>query len=92
MRATGEFKLKGQLSDLQDVWKNVNFTVKPYKDKQDAFVLADIDEIYQYLDEGQATINMILGNRYVKVMRAEAENFRKNLQTLSNAVEEWKLL
>lgn len=92
VRASGEFKLKQQLNDLQETWKNVNFTVKPYKDKQDSFVLGEIDLIYQYLDEGQASINMILGNRYVKVMRAEAESFRKHLLTLSNAVEEWKNL
>jgi len=45
--------------------------------------------IYQYLDEGQATINMILGNRFVKVMRKEAEKFRNELLTLSSAVDEW---
>jgi hypothetical protein len=89
VRATGEFKLKAQLNDLQDTWKNVNFAVKPYKDKQDAYVLTEIDVIYQFLDEGQAAINMILGNRFVKSMRTEADNFRKNLLTLSNAVEEW---
>jgi hypothetical protein len=77
------------LGDLQEVWKNVNFTLKPYKDKQDAYILSEIDVIYQFLDEGQAAINMILGNRFVKSMRSEAESFRKNLLTLSNAVEEW---
>jgi dynein heavy chain, axonemal len=89
VRATGEFKLKAQLNDLQDTWKNVNFVLKSYKDKQDAYVLTEIDVIYQFLDEGQAAINMILGNRFVKSMRTEADNFRKNLLTLSNAVEEW---
>jgi len=62
-----------QLNDLQEVWKTVNFAVKPHKDKQDAFVLTDLDTIFGYLDEGQATINMILGNRFVKVMRDTAE-------------------
>jgi dynein heavy chain, axonemal len=51
--------------------------------------LSEIDVIYQFLDEGQAAINMILGNRFVKSMRTEADNFRKSLLTLSNAVEEW---
>ena len=32
---------------------------------------------------------MILGNRYVRVMRSEAELMKKNLQTLSNALDEW---
>jgi len=41
------------------------------------------------LDEGQATINMILGNRFVKVMRVDAEQMKKDLQILSNALDEW---
>ena len=32
---------------------------------------------------------MILGNRFVKVMRTEAEKFRKELLILSSAVDEW---
>lgn len=69
VRATGEFKLRTQLNDLQEIWRTVAFTVKPHKEKQDMFVLTEFDIIYQYLDEGQATINMILGNRFVKCMR-----------------------
>jgi uncharacterized HAD superfamily protein len=45
--------------------------------------------MYQYLDEGLASINMILGNRYVKVMRTEADTLKKNLQVLSEAFEQW---
>jgi dynein heavy chain len=52
-------------------------------------MLIEIDVVYTALDEGQATINMILGNRYVKVMRSDAEAMKKNLQTLSNALDEW---
>jgi dynein heavy chain len=91
-RATGEWKLRTSLTELIDLWKTVNFTVKPHKDKQDSFVLSDMDTIFTFLDEGQATINMILGNRFVKVMRKEAEDFRKSLLNLSTAVDEWILL
>lgn len=86
MQATGEFKLRLQLNDLQEVWKNVNFGTKTYKEKDGVFQLIEVDLVYAALDEGQATINMILGNRYVKVMRTEAELMKKNLQTLSNSL------
>jgi len=36
-----------------------------------------------------ASINMILGNRFVKVMRAEAEKMKKELNTLSDVVNQW---
>jgi dynein heavy chain len=61
---------------------------KQYKDK-DAFILDEIDVVFQSLDEGLATINMILGSRYVKPLRTEAENWKKNLFTLNQIVEEW---
>jgi len=33
---------------------------------------------------------MILGNRYVRVMRNEAEKMKKDLNILSTAVDEWR--
>jgi hypothetical protein len=36
-----------------------------------------------------ASINMILGSRYVKPLRNEAEIWKKNLFTLNQVVEEW---
>jgi len=32
---------------------------------------------------------MILGNRFVRVMRSEAEKMKKELNILSNALDEW---
>jgi len=89
VEATGQAKLRGQLHDLQEIWKTVQFTTKNYKEKDNQFILADMDTMYQYLDEGLATINMILGNRFVKVMRADAEKMKRELNILSEAVEEW---
>ena len=57
----------------------------------DALVISEIDVLYQALDEGLATINMILGSRYVKPLRTEAEKWKKDLMILSSIVEEWVL-
>ena len=89
VEATGQAKLRGQLNELQEHWKLVQFTTKTYKEKDNQFILADIDTMYQELDEGLASINMILGNRFVKVMRAEAEKMKKELNTLSDVVNQW---
>ena len=73
---------------MEDTWKKIDFVTKQYKDK-DAFILDEIDDIFASLDEGMATVNMILGSRYVKPLRNEAENWKKNLFTLNQVVEEW---
>jgi len=75
--------------DLVEIWKGVQFTTKNYKEKDNFFILVDIDTLYQYLDEGLASINMILGNRFVKVMRPEAEKVKRELNILDEAVKQW---
>ena len=45
--------------------------------------------MYTALDEGLATINMILGNRFVRIMRADAEKVKKELTVLNDAMVEW---
>lgn len=89
VEATGQAKLRGQLHDLVEIWKGVTFTTKNYKEKDNQFILIDIDTMYQYLDEGLASINMILGNRFVKVMRPDAEKVKKELNILAEAVDQW---
>ena len=59
-----------------------------YKDK-DVPILDEIDDVFNALDESLATINTILGSRFVKPLRAEAETWKKNLLTLNQIVEEW---
>lgn len=70
------------MQTLDDTWRKIDFKVKPYKEK-DALIVDEIDEIFTALDEGLATINMILGSRYVKPLRTEAEVWKKNLFTLN---------
>lgn len=89
VEATGQAKLRAQLNELQEIWKGVLFTTKNYKEKDSQFILADIDTLYQFLDEGVAQISMILGNRFVKVMRHDAEKLKKELTILSEAVDQW---
>jgi len=90
VKATGEHKLKVQLDELQNRWTKVEFKVKQYKeDKEGVYILVELDDLYNELDESLAAINMILGNRYVQVMRDKAEKLKKELNNLNNAVEGW---
>lgn len=89
VEATGQAKLRAALKELKDTWSNEEFMCKNYKERDNQFILVGIDELYTVLDESIAQINMILGNRYVKVMRAEAETMKKTLNTLQETVTLW---
>lgn len=60
--------------------------------KDTAFILGDVDDIYTTLDETMASVNMILGSRYVKPIRADAEVWKKHLMTLSKVLDSWIFL
>ena len=87
-QAKQEFSLRNQLAELDEQWRKIDLITKPYKDK-DAFILDEIDEVFQNLDESLAKVNTILGSRYVKPLRAEAESWKQNLFLLNQIVEEW---
>ena len=80
-QASGEASLRIQMSTIEEIWKKVDFKSKAYKEstKDTSFILEDIDDIYTTLDESMATVNTVLGSRYVKPLRADAEQWKKNL-------------
>ena len=52
-------------------------------------ILSEIDDVYTFLDENLAQINMILGNRYAGIVRTKAEVVKAELQKLDACIEEW---
>ena len=51
--------------------------------------MVELDKIYEILDSQTANINMVLANRYAAKLRDKGEEMKKNLITLSQAIEEW---
>jgi len=44
-----------------------------WEDRCESYVLKDLDDVYTALDESLASINAILGSRFVKPLRVQAE-------------------
>ena len=77
-RASGESKLVKDLDEVQKAWREVYFEVIQHKES-DMVVLTGIDDIYTFLDDKLAVINMTLGNRYAGVVRTKAEIVKAEL-------------
>jgi dynein heavy chain len=69
------------MASLDECWKKIDFKSKVYKEssKDTSYILEDVDDIYTTLDESMATVNTVLGSRFVKPLRPEAEAWKKNL-------------
>jgi dynein heavy chain len=74
-QASQEASLRSQIAKLDDQWKKIDLITKPYKDS-DVNVLDEIDDVFTALDDSLATINTILGSRFVKPLRVEAETWK----------------
>lgn len=59
--------------------------------KTDVMLLSKLDDMFTVLDESLANINMVLGSRFVKPLRSDAEQWKKWILTISEMVEEWNL-
>ena len=88
VQASQEASLRRQITGLDDLWKKIDLITKPYKDGE-IQILDEIEDVFTNLDDSLASINTILGSRYVKPLRAEAESWKKNLFTLNQIIEEW---
>lgn len=86
--AEKEHGLRMDLDKLENDWRRIIFPVE-MEDRVDSYILKDLEEIYTALDESLALINAVLGSRYVKPLRDQAETWKKNIMTLSDMVDQW---
>jgi dynein heavy chain len=70
------------------LWQKTHFVVEP-DEKSDVFILKELDDIYTALDESLAQINTILASRFVKPLRAKAEQWQKDILMLSDMIDAW---
>lgn len=70
------------------MYKKTNFDVV-WDDRCECFILKDMEDVFTALDDSLANINMILGSRFVKPLRQEAEQWQSWILILSDMVDEW---
>jgi len=87
--ATQEGVLSKMLAKVQDVWRDFEFVLNPYKESKDVFVLGGIDEVQAALDDSMVTIGTIMASRFVAGIRHEVEKMEHNLRCLQEVLDEW---
>ena len=88
-QAENEEILFKMLKKVQAMWDSEEFEVANYKDRRDAFILIEVDEVIMQLDDSLVSINTILGSQYVGAIREAVEEWRNKLLLLQDTLEEW---
>ncbi|TPP41138.1 Dynein heavy chain and region D6 of dynein motor family protein [Leishmania donovani] len=87
--ATGEWKISNDLDLIRQRWDTLNFMTKPYKDRDSVFILDDLEEVIQQLDDHQIELQTTMASRFVASVRHKVEKWMRDLRVVGNVIEEW---
>ena len=79
-QATQEANLRAEIDDIEGIWKKTSFVTEEDQ-RTGVRCLKELDDIFTNLDDSLARINMILGSRFVKPLRARAEQWKQWIMT-----------
>jgi dynein heavy chain len=87
-QATQEYGLREEIKKIDELYKVTMWDIE-FDEKCDCFLLKDMTDVYQALDDSLSNINMILGSRFVKPLRQDAETWKQHIMTLGDMVDQW---
>jgi dynein heavy chain len=87
--ANGEAEIQNSLDAVRGRWEHTDFAVKPFRDSKDTFILDDVAEIVQQVEEDQLVLQSCMANRYAGGIRPRIEEWDKNLAKLATVIDEW---
>eukprot|EP00755_Sulcionema_specki_P022220 Sspe_Gene.75998::Locus_47482_Transcript_1_1_Confidence_1.000_Length_3725::g.75998::m.75998/K10408/DNAH; dynein heavy chain, axonemal len=98
-KAKGQAAVRRVIGEIAEVWNNTDIVVKQHRDSKDVYILGDLTEILERLEEHQLTVQTQQASRYASGDEVSARNIRKlvdewdrNLSTLADVIDEWVTL
>lgn len=87
--AVRELSIENTLIDLEETWCNYNFTINPYTKgfSDDAYVIGDVEEMQDTLDENMLTLQSMSASRFVGPFITTVRAWEKKLSTVFEMVE-----
>ncbi|KEG09899.1 dynein heavy chain [Trypanosoma grayi] len=87
--ATGEWKIVNDLDKVKSLWDTTSFETKPYKNRDGVFILDQLEDVIQQLDDNQVELQTIMASRSVAPVRERVEEWIRNLRLVSDVIDEW---
>ncbi len=86
--AVKEYSLEKALNLMEEEWAGLEFTCKPHK-KTGTYILAEIDEIQQLMDDQIVKTQAMRASRYIKPFQKRCGAWEKMLKDLEEIIENW---
>jgi dynein heavy chain, axonemal len=88
-KASGEAGLEESLKEITSQWDKQEFIVTNYRELKGVFILGDLEEVFQMLEDSNVSLQTMLGSRYITAVRTNVELWYKKLCLLSDTLDEW---
>jgi dynein heavy chain len=87
--ASGEYSLELTLNKIKEGWDECIFILKSHREQKDVFIIAQIDEVMQQLEDDMVTLQTMLASRFVLGIKEEVEKWEGYLRLLQEVLDEW---
>ncbi|KPA86847.1 putative dynein heavy chain [Leptomonas pyrrhocoris] len=87
--ATGEWKISNDLDAVKQIWDALGFTTKPYKNREGVFILDQLEDVIQQLDDHQIELQTTMASRFVAPVRDKVEKWIHDLRLVGDVIDEW---
>ncbi|KAK7929355.1 hypothetical protein WMY93_005750 [Mugilogobius chulae] len=88
-QASGEASVETLVQKVEDIWKNIEFTVLSHGDSKDVFILGGTDEIQVALDDSIINIGTVASSRYVSCIKPKVDELLRQLHLFNETLDEW---
>lgn len=89
LKANKESELEKQLKLTLEPWQNQEFVIVSHKNQKDVYILSELDDVIQLLDDTNVQLTTIISNRYVGPLYGDVEPWQKNFARLAEIIDEW---
>ncbi|VDK80564.1 unnamed protein product [Dibothriocephalus latus] len=86
--ASKEHTLEVNMKKMLEDWKDVEFTLTPYRDTGIS-ILASVDEIQQQLDDQIVKTQTMRGSPFIKPFEAEIKKWEERLLRIQDTIDSW---
>eukprot|EP01060_Flectonema_neradi_P004124 TRINITY_DN12705_c0_g1_i2.p1 TRINITY_DN12705_c0_g1~~TRINITY_DN12705_c0_g1_i2.p1 ORF type:complete len:4231 (+),score=761.72 TRINITY_DN12705_c0_g1_i2:111-12803(+) len=89
-QATQEQQLDEMLGTVQKRWQSVEFTVNPFKEQKDTYILGTVEDIMTHLEDSSVVIATIASNRFCTGgLRRRVEVWENDMKYMSETLDKW---